>query len=122
MVLVTQAVTDVASNLIKNDLNISEWEFSNWQTYVRAGLGGAIGGALTPFLGPVATAAIIGAVTSFIGMGLEKVTGAANYTLGEILWTTVLNGTVSGLTTGLFDKIKIPKITSGKGSLTAIQK
>ena len=117
-----QLVADVGANIIQNGFNVSEWEFSSWQTYVGAGLGGAIGGALTPFLGPVSTAFITGATSSIIGMGLENATGAANYSFGEIFFTSLTSGTVSGVTAGLFDKIKIPGISSGKGSLSSIQK
>lgn len=44
-------------------------------------------------------------------MGLENATGAANYSFGEIFFTSLTSGTVSGLTAGLFDKIKIPGIS-----------
>lgn len=47
----SQLASDVISNVITNGFDFSEWEMSSWQTYVGAGLGGAIGGALTPFLG-----------------------------------------------------------------------
>lgn len=117
-----QLVADVGQNIFENQFNFSEWEFSSWQTYVGAGLGGAIGGALTPFLGPMPTAFITGASSSLIGMGLENITGVSNYSFGDILATSLVLGTLSGLTAGFLDKVKIPKITSGKGSLTAIQK
>ena len=68
---------------------------------IGAGLGGAIGGALTPFLGLV--------VTGFI-------TGASNYSLGEIFATSLLIGSVSGITAGILDNVRIPGIISGRGS------
>ena len=117
-----QLVADVGQNIIENQFNFSEWEFSSWQTYVGAGLGGAIGGALTPFLSPVATSFITGATSSLIGMGLENITGVSNYSFGDILATSLVLGTLSGLTAGFLDIVKIPKITSGQGSLSAIQK
>ena len=120
--VVGQASTDVLSNIWKHGFNMSEWSMSSWQTYVGAAVGGAIGGALTPILGPVSTAAINGAVSSLVGMGLENITGDSNYSFGEILATSVFTGAFSGLTAGLVDKIKIPGITSGRGSLSSIQK
>ena len=95
---------------------------SSWQTYVGAGLGGAIGGALTPFLGPVATGCITGASSTVISMGLSNVIGTSNYSLGEIIVTSLLIGSVSGITAGILDKFKIPCVNSGRGSLTSISK
>ena len=66
------------SNVVTNGFDFSEWEMSSWQTYVGAGLGRAIGGALTPFLGPVATGFITGASSTAISMVLSNVTGASN--------------------------------------------
>lgn len=77
---------------------------------------------MTPILGPVSTAAINGSVSSLVGMGLENITGASNYSFGEILTTSVFAGAFSGLTAGIADKVKIPGITSGRGSFSAIQK
>ena len=118
----SQLASDVISNVITNGFDFSEWEMSSWQTYLGAGLGGAIGGALTPFLGPVATGFITGASSTVISMGLSNVTGAANYSLGEIIATSLLIGSVSGVTAGILDNIKIPGINSGRGSLTAVSK
>lgn len=85
-----QATTDVLSNIWQHGLNMSEWQFSSWQTYVGSIVGGAVGGALTPFLGPVATSMIDGAVSSLVGTTLENATGASNYSFGEIFFSTVL--------------------------------
>ena len=118
----SQLASDVISNVITNGFDFSEWEMSSWQTYVGAGLGGAIGGALTPFLGPVATGFITGASSTAISMGLSNITGASNYSLGEIFATSLLIGSVSGITAGILDNVKIPGINSGRGSLTAVSK
>ena len=85
-------------------------------------IGAAIGGALTPFLGPVSTAFITGFSSTGISMGLSNVTRESNYSIMEVILTSLLNGSISGITTGIIDKIKIPKINSGRGSLTAISK
>ena len=118
----SQLASDVISNVITNGFDFSEWEMSSWQTYVGAGLGGAIGGALTPFLGPVATGFITGASSTAISMGLSNITGVSNYSLGEIFATSLLIGSVSGITAGILDNVKIPSINSGRGSLTAVSK
>ena len=46
------------------------------------------------------------------------------YTLcyGQMLFTTVFSASMSGLTAGIFSKVKIPRISKGTGSLSAIQK
>ncbi len=118
----SQLVSDVISNVITNGLDFSEWKMSSWQTYVGAGLGGAIGGALTPFLGPVVTGFITGVSSTAITMGLSNVTGASNYSFDEIFATSLLIGSVSGITAGILDNIKIPGVNSGRGSLTAVSK
>ena len=118
----SQLASDVISNVVTNGFDFSEWEMSSWQTYVGAGLGGAIGGALTPFLGPVATGFITGASSTVISMGLSNITGASNYSLGEIFATSLLIGSVSGITAGILDNVKIPDVNSGRGSLTAVSK
>ena len=120
--VVGQAGADVLSNLWKYGFKTYEWSMSSWQTYVGAAVGGAVGGALTPILGPVSTSAINGAVSSFVGMELENSTGNSNYSFGAILSTSLFSGAFSGLTAGVVDKIKIPKDTSGRGSLSSIQK
>ena len=120
--VVEQAGADVLSNLWKYGFKTYEWSMSSWQTYVGAAVGGAVGGALTPILGPVSTSAINGAVSSFVGMELENSTGNSNYSFGAILSTSLFSGAFSGLTAGAVDKIKIPKVTSGRGSLSSIQK
>ena len=120
--VVGQAGADVLSNLWKYGFKTYEWSMSSWQTYVGAAVGGAVGGALTPILGPVSTSAINGAVSSFVGMELENSTGNSNYSFGAILSTSLFSGAFSGLTAWAVDKIKIPKVTSGRGSLSSIQK
>lgn len=120
--VVGQAVTDTISNYLSYGFELSNWQYSSWQTYIGSAIGGAIGGALTPFMGPVMTSTISGAVSSAIGMTLENLTGKASYSFGEVLFTTLLSASVSGITAGIFDKVKISGINKGRGSLSAIQK
>ena len=118
----SQAVSDVCSNVAQHKLDFSSWEMSSWQTYAGAAIGGAIGGAFTPFLGPVSTAFITGFSQTFITMGLSNLTSDSKYSFGEMLCSSLLIGGVAGLTAGVLDNIKIPKINSGRGSLSAIAK
>ena len=118
----SQLASDIISNVVANGFDLSEWKMSSWQTYVGVELGGVIGGALTPFLGPVVTGFITGASSTAISMGLSNVTGVSNYSLGEIICTSLLIGAVSSITTGILDNVKIPGVNSGRGSLTAVSK
>lgn len=120
--LASQVVSDVVSNFWVNGFDFSEWKMSSWQSYVGAGLGGAIGGMLTPLFGAVTVGFITGTASTAITMGLSNATGATNYGLGEIVTTSLLIGMVSGLTAGIVDKIKIPKLNAGRNSLNAISK
>ena len=98
-------------------------EFSwSWEMFGVSILGGAIGGALTPFLGPGATAFITGTSTSAIGMALENATGKGDYSFGEIFYTSLMIGSISAVTAGVIDNIPISGVNSGRGSLTAISK
>ena len=118
----SQVVTDVVSNVVVHGLDFESWRMSSWQTYVGAAIGGAIGGAFTPFLGPIATGAITGFASTSIAMALSNATGDTEYSLGEIIATSTIVGAISGMTAGILDNIRIPKINAGRGSLSAISK
>ena len=120
--LASQVVSDVVSNVWVNGFDFSEWQMSSWQSYVGAGLGGAIGGMFTPLFGAVAVGFITGTASTAITMGLSNATGATNYGFGEIVAFSLLIGMVSGLTAGIVDNIKIPKLNAGRNSLNAISK
>ncbi len=94
----------------------------SWEMFGASVIGGAIGGVLTPFFGPVATAFITGFSTTSIGMGLENLNGKRNYSFSEIFLTSLLVGSVSGMTAGILDRVKIPGFNSGRGSISAISK
>lgn len=83
---------------------------------------GAIGGMFTPFFGAVTIGFITGAVSTAITMGLSNITGESNYELFEIVGSSLVIGMVSGLTAGIVDNIKIPKLNAGRNSLNAISK
>lgn len=95
---------------------------SSWQTYVGTWLGGAIGGALTPFFEPVTISFITGVSSTVMSMGLSNVTGASNYSLGKILATSLLIGSISGITAGILDNVKIPTVNLSRVSLSVISK
>ena len=120
--LASQVASDVVSNVWVNGFDFSEWQMSSWQSYVGAGLGGAIGGMFTPLFGAVAVGFITGTASTAITMGLSNATGATNYGFGEIVASSLLMGMVSGLTAGIVDNIKIPKLNAGRNSLNAISK
>lgn len=120
--LESQLASDVISNLVTNWFDFSEWEIPSWQTYVGAGLCGDIGGALTPFFEQVTISFITGASSTVISMELSNVTGASNYLLGKILATSLLIGSISGITACILDNVKMPTVNSGRGSLSAISK
>ena len=120
--LASQVVSDVFSNIWEYGFDFSEWQMSSWQSYVGAGLGGAIGGMFTPLFGAVAVGFITGTASTALTMGLSNATGATNYGFGEIVASSLSIGMVSGLTAGIVDNIKIPKFNAGRNSWNAISK
>jgi len=103
--ITSQFATDVISNIIKNGFNISQWEFSSWESYVGALIGGAIGGLASLVAGPAVSAALDGLFSSTISMMLENLSGKSEYTFGEILFTSAFIASFSGLTAGLLEGI-----------------
>ena len=95
-------------------------EFSSWETYIGAGLGGAAGGIVTLYAGPVAGGAVAGGASTLIGQGLEKVTGTNDRPLGCIVINTAVDTGVGAL----FSKITvdIPGVTIGRNSYGAVYK
>ncbi len=57
-----------------------------------------------------------------MSMGLSNVTGASNYSLGKILATSLLIGSISGITAGILDNVKIPTVNLSRVSLSVISK
>lgn len=103
-------VTNLACNLLIHRQNISEWKFSSWQSYVGAAIGGAAGGVVSLVAGPVASSFVDGFISTSSSMLLENITGDANYNFGEIFTTSLLIGSFSGVTAGLFEDVtKSPK-------------
>ena len=98
-------------------------EFSwSWAGFVGNILGGAIGGAFSaiPGFNALTIAFISGFASSAIGMALENEWEDKNYTFGQIMLVSIVNGTVSILTTSLFNNIPIKGINVGSGRYSAI--
>ena len=101
-----------------------KWSWS-WGQFAGCVLGGALGGALS-FICPAAPAALIGGLTGFsstaFGMLFQNAWEGTNYSTGEILLCSFISGLVSAGTTVLSNAIKLPGISSGRGSYAAISK
>ena len=98
-------VTDLACNLIIHKQNISEWKFSSLQSNVGAAIVGAAGGVVLLVAGPVVSAFVDGFISTSSSMLLENIWGDANYNFGEIFTTSLLIGSFSGVTAGLFEGV-----------------
>ena len=113
--LAGQFISDLSTSLLTG-----EWSFSNWQTYVGATIGGAFGGAAFGATGCVGLAdAVSGFVSTGVGMSLEKLTGAKDYSWEEISLNAVADGAVSY---GLGKLPGINKVTKGRNSWFAVYK
>ena len=118
------AVVGVASQFV-SDVTVSvlsgSWQISSWQTYVGAGIGGAIGGVATLYLGPVAGAAIGSGSSTLIGKTLENITGAQSHTAKEIIEDTVFDATLGAISSKLFP-VKARGITKGRNNMSSVYK
>ena len=97
-------MTDVVCNVVTNR-PIEEWQFSSWETYIGAGIGGAVGGVASLFVGPATSAAVDGFVASVTSMLLENATGKSNYSTEEIIFTTLCVTAFSSITAGIYDGV-----------------
>ena len=100
-----------------------EWSWS-WGMFAGAIIGGALGGALAfaaPWLSVGVSSFITGVLSTSIGMGLEMAWEGAEYTIAEILISSVLSGFISALSAKIAMKIKIPGFT-GRGSISQVTK
>ena len=114
---VTYATSELLSYAITGE---SSW---SWGMFAGSIIGGAIGGALS-FLFPAAPAYLIGGITGFSatmsGMGLQNVWEGKKYSFGQILATSFLAGSVSAVTAGMLDNLKITGLNSGRGSFQQV--
>ena len=96
----------------------------SWAQFAGSVLGGAIGGAcsMIPGLGTMAVAGITGALSTGIGMLLQNEWEGTNYSIGQILFTSSINGIISASAAGIFEAIPIKGLNRGRGSYKAIAK
>ena len=119
---VAGAVSYAASELVSYAIT---GEFSwSWASFVGSVLGGAIGGALAaiPGVNAMVVAGVSGFASTSIGMCLENVWEGKNYTFGQIMFASTINGLISSSAGGLFETIPINGLTFGRGSYSAITK
>ena len=112
----SQFVSDVVTSAISGS-----WQFSSWQTYVGAGVGGAVGGVTTLYVGPVVGAAVGAGASTLIGQTLENVTGGQKRSAAEIVMNTVVDATIGAVVSKAVP-VKVSGITSGRNSMNAVFK
>ena len=110
-----QLVSDLTTSIM-----LGQWQFSNWQTYTGAVVGGVAGGAILGGTGNVNLAnAVTGFVTTGLGYTLEKATRVSNLSWGEIAVSATLDGVISQQ----LGTIPVKKgITHGRNSMAAVYK
>lgn len=93
-----------------------EWQFSNWQAYVGAAAGGALGGITTLYLGPVAGGIIGTGYSTLLEQTLENITGETPRSTEEIVVNAFFDAGIGGIVAAVapFD---VPGITSGPGNM-----
>ena len=108
-----QLISDGITSIINGELTISDW-----QTYVGAGVGGVVGGAILGGTGNISLANVAtGFVTTGVGLSLEKVTGVSDKSWSEIGINSVVDGAISY---GLGKLPGIRGVTKGKNSNSSI--
>lgn len=116
------AVVGIASQFVSDvvtSFNSGSWQISNWQTYVGAGTGGAIGGITTLYAGPVAGTAVGAGSSTLIGQTLENYTGGQRRSAVEIAKNSVVDATIGAVINKVFP-MKISGLTSGRNSMSAV--
>ena len=114
--LASQLVSDVVTSACSGS-----WQFSSWQTYVGAGVGGAIGGVTTLYAGPVVGAAVGAGSATLIGQTLENVTGGKKRTVAQIAKNTAVDATIGAVVSRVIP-VKVSGITAGRNSMDAVFK
>jgi len=115
------AISYVGEVLI-NGIFYGKWSWS-WGEFLGSVIGGAIGGAITfalPGLGLGISGFISGFTTEAGAMLGTNITGETNYSIGQILTNSFFVGVFAGVSTKLMSKIRIPGVSSGRGSFSAI--
>lgn len=92
--------------------------------FTGAVIGGAIGGALSfalPWLSITSASFITGALSTSIGMGLQNAWEGTEYTIAEILISSIMSGFVSAISVKIAMKMKIPGLI-GRGGIIQVTK
>lgn len=119
----------LAGDVVKS-VRQGKWTMSSWQSYIGTAAGGFLSGSVLMATGNAMIAGAAGdSVETFITGGLEKATGAPNTagkSWGSIFTDTLRDGVLGGAGGFAFGNvgkyIKIPGITSGKGSFMSVWK
>ena len=110
----TQFISDCTTSLITGS-----WEFSSWEEYAGSAIGGAAEGVVTIYFGPLAGAAVDGAVSTLATEGLKAISGKDTLSAGELIAETTRNAAWGVFSTRYLD-VKIKGITSGRNSMQAV--
>lgn len=122
-------VSKLAGDVV-HSVKQGKWTMSSWQSYVGTAIGGFTSGSLLMVTGnPVLAGAAGESVDTFLSGTLEKVTGAlsaSDKSWDGILMDTLHDGIIGGISSFTFGNvgkyIKIPGITSGRGSFSSVWK
>ena len=112
--LTSRAVTDIVTGTD-----------SSWQNYVGDGVGGAVAGiytAITHDASSMVAGVISGSVSAGVTDVLNNLTEEDDKSGLNIIGDMLLNGVVEGVLGKVGDKIKINKITRGRGNYAAVFK
>lgn len=112
--LTSRAVTDIVTGTD-----------SSWQNYVGDGVGGAVAGiytAITHDASSMVAGVISGSVSAGVTDVLNNLTEEDDKSGLNIIGDMLLNGVVEGVLGKVGDKIKINKITKGRGNYAAVFK
>ena len=115
-----------------NSVKNGKWTGSSWESYVGAAAGGFVQGSVFVVAGPTAAGAAGAATETLVTGGLSMITGREGYrkedgySIGKLALDTAVSGAegaAAGFTWGtVANYVKVPGITSGRGSMSAVWK
>jgi hypothetical protein len=109
------ALVNVGAQALSDIVHSNEFD---WDNYISAAVGGAVGGELLLYFGPVASGAAGAATTNLTRQTLRLVKGKQDgIDVGDFLVETGV-----GAGAGLLRSLKLPGINSGRNSYNAIYK
>ena len=80
-----------------------DWD-GNWQSYVGAALGGAVGGVMLLSGGAIGACALDSGISTLLGESMENITGAEQRSFGEVWFETVESATIAAVFSCMFSK------------------